>query len=848
MSKDRNSTGDLRWLQIPGLVIAIIVSLFLALQFWSQTTNKVEELANSNVDNVIWTFTQLEVEFILLELAVSRIMEADKPDLTHIENVRKYFDIYYARVETLRESPFYSGALDRIESLEALHVLHRDNVELAKIVDGSDSLLIARAGEILERLEIRQALVRKVATRGNVLVADDGDRVRHEVRVIMQRLSAVSLFLLLCLALLVSMLYRLNKINRSRAMQRARENARYATVISTSPDALIVTNGQGRIVEFNQVAEDLLKVDRDQAMGRRFNRFLTNELDEVAALPLVEQGRVSGVELELTFGDKTRLSVEVSQGVAVVETQRYYVYFLRDISGRKSADSVLRASRDQALADDRAKSRFLAVMSHEMRTPLNGILGLVQLMRDGRQKPEDNARYLGMLESSGKVLLDHVNDVLDIAQLEAEGVQLTERPFDLDQLLASIVEPMQIASNRNHNRLIVETSPQILGWFTGDSMRLQQVVLNLIGNALKFTQDGEVTVSLSLFGTGSVVEMELQVADTGVGIAEDEQARIFEDFVRIDDLAATRSEGTGLGLGIAKRIITAMGGTIGVDSIQGEGSVFWIRIKLARSASVPDRAPQNLIPPAQLALPAETGRSVLIVEDNPTNRFVLREMLERDGHHVTEANDGSEGVAAALDTRFDLILMDINMPVMGGLEATRQIRRLGVSSQTRILALTAHVLDRDARLYSEAGIDGILSKPIKRQELRAVMRGQPVVQILTGSTDLILDENHLANVMSTLGIERGRDMLIRFSQDGPEILSMLGQSPVHLSDKLAVAIHNLAGISAMIGARKLRNTLNLFEKRLLTKDVSDISDWAEVFSEVWLKTVAKLVPHISTGK
>ena len=835
------SSFKFKWIQFPLLSVAIVVSLFLAIQFWAQTTRKVEDLGVSVMDNVIWTLTQLEVEYLRLQFSLSELSHDEDPSAEKIAMARKHFDIYYSRVETLRESPLYHQALEQMNSLQALAVLHNDNASFVMYVDGPDAMFVSEAPKMLAVLQSHEAEVRKVATRGNLEVAKQGDAVRDEVRAFMKRLSVVALVLLACLAALVVLLYRLNLMNRKRVYERTRENSRFSAVISTSPDALIVTDGNGRIVEFNNVAQELLKVPRHRAIGRRFNRYLETDDGEVAALPFVETGRVSGVELQLCAADQSRVPVGVSQGVALIEQERLFVYFLRDISDRKASEVALRASRDRALAGDRAKSRFLAVMSHEMRTPLNGILGLVQLMRDGRQRSKDMNRYLDMLENSGQILLDHVNDVLDIAQLEAEGVQLSERPFDMDRLLQEVVEPLQVSAEANHNTLTLIKAPQELGWFNGDATRLRQIMMNLIGNAIKFTDNGEISVSLSLHGEGQIVEFELQVSDTGIGVAEELQDRIFEDFVRVENLNEQKKEGTGLGLGIAKRIVTAMGGTIGVDSIPDEGSVFWIHLSLTRCCSVPELAEIPGMGPHDV-----TPLSVLIVEDNQTNRFVLREMLERDGHSVVEAVNGLEGVKVASETRFDMILMDINMPVMGGLEATRQIRRAGANRDTRILALTAHVVDRDGATYREAGIDAVLSKPIMRQDLRRVVQGQDVIALPASAEAMILEEDHLSQVLSTLKTQRGQDLLAQFLVDGPKLINMLpshGSQPGEDEGQLATLVHNLAGTSAMVGARKLRNTLNALEKQILAKDVTGLEIWAETLCKVWEETAQAVENH-----
>lgn len=827
--------------QIALLCLAIAVTLVLSVQLWTLSARKIEDLRSSRIDSVVWTLGQLEVEYLQLELSLKNL-QMGGVDPAAADQVRRRFDVYYNRTETLRVSPVYRSVLQDAESQAIIQTLTMQNSRLAPRIDAPDRDLVADAPALLADLRGTAMAIRQVATHGNAVGAAQGEKAREEVGEIMLRLSIVTAVLMVLLAALAGLFFRLSQQNARRARDHMATSVRLAEVLGTSPDALIVTDGQGRVVEFNQAAADLLKIDRETALGRSFDGYLRDQGGAEIPLPFVETGRVSGQELDLRAADGSHVPVEVSQGVAEVESDRFHVYFLRDITERQQAQRALTLSRDKALAGERAKSRFLAVMSHEMRTPLNGILGIVELMRDRRRREAKIDHYLDLLQHSGQTLLNNVNDVLDIAQLEAEGITLSETPFDFDAMLERLIAPMRVEAERRGNRLHLETHPRRLGGFIGDEQRLYQVISNLVGNAIKFTENGEVGVVVSTQPiTGEDrVRLEVQVHDTGIGIAEEEKKRIFEDFVRLEHGDSPRREGTGLGLGIARRIVNAMGGEIGVDSIPSDGSLFWFHVDLTPVAD------QDLARPGRDETPgAEVrGLSVLVVEDIPTNRFVLREMLGRAGCKVTEAVNGREGADMARATRFDLILMDVNMPVMGGIEAARLIRKEGASRDSRIVAVTAHAVDQDSALFREAGMDAVMSKPISLNGIRAILNGEGLTEKPRDDAAL-LDEAHLAQLLRNLSPERADRLIAGLGEETPALLRDLDSAAWDAPGDIAERVHALSGVAAMVGAQRLHNVLSRLEDSLNGDDPQDLQGWASLLAALWADTQGALEDFLS---
>ena len=840
------------WMQGSVLAIVILVSLPWAVQIWGEVDRKLDELRSSATDNVIWNLTQLEVEFLKYETAIQVAMEGSPQDTKALKELRRRFNNYFNRLETLYDGILYQEAFQHYRTLDMLSKLRTEIRSVEPYFDADDATLYQHLPDILKTTENRQRDVRRIITKGNQFVGVEGQARRDEISRLLWQLSIVVLVLLGALGLAAGLFFRHSVVNRRRAGEHKRSSVRYSTVISTSPDALIVTDGQGIIVEFNRRAEELFRIERSHALGKGFIRYLLDRDGQLAALPLTRSERVAGVELTLQAADGSKIPVEVSQGVAELETQRFYVYFLRDISDRKAADRALMSSRDRALSGERAKSRFLAVMSHEMRTPLNGILGLVELLRGNETTEDERERYLSLLRSSGQVLLDHVNDVLDIAQLEADGVRLNPAPFDLDQLMHDLIGPLELAAQARGVAFDYAPSRDILGCHIGDAARLRQVLVNLIGNAVKFTDEGGVTVSVSVnpVKMGHSNRLEFQIADTGAGIAEQDVARIFDDFVRLDRDGQHFAEGTGLGLGITKRIIEAMGGRIGVDSLEGEGSSFWVVVTLpvcAREAMTDADFPAA---ETESAI-GETVRpmKILVVEDNATNRLVAREMLERDGHLVTEAINGKVAVEIAATEVFDVILMDINMPVMGGVEACQLIRKSGKNTGSRIVALTAHVFSRDDEQYEQAGLDAVLSKPLERGDLRRILAGRSRGTKMDAKGDPLFDRPHLQQVLKALGPQKAQKLRKGFADEVEALLKRLELAePMTLipDQALSTEVHSIAGSCAMVGAQRLRLRLNMFESELLQlqnsgiSHVANLDHWRKVLRQVWEETQAGL--------
>ncbi len=391
-----------------------------------------------------------------------------------------------------------------------------------------------------------------------------------------------------------------------------------------------------------------------------------------------------------------------------------------DIDERKRQELALVEAERAAQAAAEAKSQFLANMSHEIRTPMNGVLGVLHLL-ERENLSEEGRQLLAEAGNCGRMLSQLLNDVIDFSRIEAGRLELAPEPLDAAAVLESVVGLLR--PNASAKGLDLRTStPGGPAWIEADPVRLRQALFNLIGNAVKFTAEGHVEIRLSVQARGDDRMLRFEIEDTGVGIPAQVQESLFKRFQQADGSTSRRFGGSGLGLAITRRLAEMMDGEVGFTSVEGQGSTFWLGLTAPAS---------NPIRPAE-AGPALTldGLNVLLVEDNATNRLVASKMLEAMGISVSMAENGLEGVEAARLGGYDLILMDVQMPVMDGLEATCAIREMdGPVASTPIVGLTANAMAHQLSAYTAAGMNGVVAKPISpaalMSEIARVLSHQP---------------------------------------------------------------------------------------------------------------------------
>jgi PAS domain S-box-containing protein len=514
-----------------------------------------------------------------------------------------------------------------------------------------------------------------------------------------------------------------------------------AAIIESSDDAILSKSLDGVVLTWNRAAERLYGYTADEIVGEPVSLLVPADRPHEAEDILARASRGEAIDHFESFRvRKNGTLVPVSLTISPIRDASGDVVAVstsaRDISERFHQRD-LEAGCEQALEASRLKSEFLATMSHEIRTPMNGVIGMAGLLLDTNLNVEQR-EYAEAVRKSGQALLTIINDILDFSKIEAGHMDLEDIDFDLTAVADDVAELLAGAAHERALKIVVAVDPDIPIVVGGDPGRLRQILTNLVANAIKFTDSGEVVIAVTAVTTGSAsVEARFEVRDTGIGIPTEAQAMLFESFTQADASTSRRYGGTGLGLAISRRLVELMGGRMAVESTPGSGSTFSFTVSLRRRSGritkrpdrpVSVRAPMVDETAASSTILADTAAAatararILVADDNPMNQRLAMLVLEKAGFRVDVVANGAEAVEAVTRGRYNAVLMDCQMPVMDGYAAAAEIRRLEAgTARIPIVAVTANAMKGDAERALAVGMDDYVTKPVDRHELELVL-------------------------------------------------------------------------------------------------------------------------------
>ena len=816
------------WRYVATPVPAVLGALVLA-QMIFLIDQQVGNLRSARVDNSGWTISQLEVDYLnLLESSVAAT--AQPADAGALAQVRVMYNILFSRIDLLLEGQ------DRLLPVRDAnnHVVIDDLRQIVhgwgNLIDGPDSELRAALPQIVATLQQYHEGVRATVIASLQDLQRSEDRQRAGLSSVMAYILWAAIVLIVFLTYSALVLVLMINAARRRMQESETVSSQLRSTIEASLDAVVVTDSHCRVTHFNRRAEDAFGYSREEASGQLIGDLrIVDGLGESCVSKMLAEDRPERVEDEPRYltglrRDGTPFPIEAIIGVSrAANGQSVFICCLRDISERVNERENLRQARDSAVASAEAKSRFLAVVSHEMRTPLTGVIAALDLLKASDKLTIGDRAYARIARSCSLTALEQVDDLLELTRLNQADLSESPTCYDLAAQLVEIIEQTRPVATSNNNRVVLDASGMLVEHVVAHRRYIARVLINLLSNAMKFTENGEIRVTARLERTGEIAAtLKISVADSGIGIPEAMRERIFDNFETGDASYSRATQGAGLGLGIVRKALDRMGGTIWLESEVGKGTTF--------SFAVPVRLdPESKVERPQ-AIEAEMGQGdrgarsalrVLLAEDNDVNRVMLRGMLGHCGHEVTEVVNGLDAVRVGAESRFDLILMDISMPVMDGTEAVMQLRKFGASRQSPIIALTAHVVAGEQRALLTSGFDAIEVKPITLARLRMLtdqIRGKPenVSPEDQSATGEVFDASVVLDAKRILGDERFVRLMGQFFAEAetmlarilPQLGNAAGPDPTHA---LAGDVHKLLGSCSVVGATAMAGVLQELE-------------------------------------
>lgn len=815
-------------------ILAMIVAVgMVAAALMGQRIGQISnEFERSQADNLTWRAAQLEAEYQRFRVAAADAMLAGEAGVTPAawQEMLRRFDIYHSRVAShqvmlrdlapmLHDRDATRAAMDRL-------LIRRD--ALARIIDSVD---------VPEALNLRVIWMSVAAGYDDVRAVVVQTRYAIDARSIQLSEDFVTLAgmgsraivgLSLTLILLAASAWHFHRRILTVADELAAARGNLQTIIDSSPDAVIVCNIEGKVIEYNEAAQAMFGYPRDAVMGRngpelfiapRLLRRLLRRSGGRSVDSLIRGALGRRLRLIALRRDGRPLQVELTTAMGWGPQGPFHISFARDISDRIRIDRQLRRARSRAEQSARAKDRFLSVMSHEMRTPLHGVIAALDLLGP-EVPPDDTARLVTVARTSAETAISQIDDVLDLARLSAGGQLEPAAPFVPAEIVDDIVKQATLLAERKDTEITLHVDATARQRVLGQARTFRRAVANLVGNAVKFTVEGEIAVRLLAAGPAM---LRVEVEDSGSGIAPQHLPRVFDDFFTSGP-DSTEAGGAGLGLPIVAAAVKAMGGSHGVHSTEDEGSLFWFEIRLPPADATAAATTEPAAPDRPLL--------VLVVDDSEINRDLLGRMVSRLGHVPVLAESGRRAVEIARRQTFDLVFMDLRMPGIDGFAATRLIRADGASRLAQVYGVTAH-LQAGGEAHTRAaraGMTEILHKPVTTRDIARVLRARrddtpaPDVPqadaIRPAPRPAVLDRERWS-ALADLG--RGDwltdQIRIAFAELGALVAGMGMAPPSQPDHRLADEVHRASGTAAVLGLNELRSFLTGMETCLRTAGI-----------------------------
>lgn len=852
------------WAAWAALVIALLLAIFFLTQILSQLGEATRQ-RDAIHHYTLWVATQLELNLRGMDAAIDIASDPVtgwfgyrqlRDDLRHMQSLIEGIDNDLKKSEAV-------VPVDRPKFIQEFIAAERSFIDTYTVIlELPDSevgdYLPAMRDDLRELDSIRMGMLRQPSLGSSELENDPRfTRPLEKIR------SSGTLAVIVLAALLVLNIFLLLTLrNKDRAIALVMGNM--TTIIDASRDAVFLADEDLKVVGLAPSTLKMFGATRDKVLSRRVFDFFANESSEIDQLvgmlkdlsdPQSEltshRAELNGLRMDYsTFPVDVRFSAIRGQDGHLI-----YVISVADMSEQAERESVLMAARNEALQAERAKSRFLSSMSHEMRTPLNGVLASLDLMRETTKLSERQTELAAIIERCGDEALEQVENVLELTRLDTMAkTAINLAPFAPAAALREIVEANQEKARANNNAMRFETLVPDNQFVSGSAILFRQIMHNFISNAIKFTVNGDIKVTLSSREVPDSQDWEItaKVSDTGIGILEEDLERIFKNFETIRDSFSHFKSGSGLGLSIAKNSADLMGGRIEVNSEPGQGSSFALVVVCAPVKDGGDglQTKTNL---GQRTVEGQKQMEVLVVEDNEINRRMLVDMLHAKGHSVTEATDGLEGVSAGRDYQYDLILMDISMPKLDGVGATRMLRQFGKSRHSPIVAVTAHSQPEHMREFLEAGMDRVLTKPLRMATLDQLFKemghggekatgtnedtGKEEEMIIEG----LIEEDVFHGLIDMLGGDSVGGYVAQFETDVQDMLPRYNQAIKSADFATARAeAHRCAGGAAVIGADKVHGVLQEMTHAADAGDAAKCQSLAESLPKLTEHTMAAM--------